>query len=479
MKIGGFLFKHPLTNVRFHTIIRRRVKTPKILTKNEVHMKIALSEHFDYKKLLRFTAPSIIMMIFTSIYGVVDGLFVSNIVGKPAFTAVNFIMPVLMICGSVGFMFGAGGSALISKTLGEGNRERANRIFSLIVYTSMVVGVVIAVFGFVFMEKISAALGAEGEMLENSVLYGRIVICALPLLLLQYEFHTLFVTAEKPKLGLIVTVISGVANMGLDALFIAVFDMKIAGAALATAISQVIGGAIPLVYFFGKNDSLLRLGKTSPDFRAIGISCSNGMSEFVSQGSMSIVNMLYNTQLIKYTGDDGVAAYGVMMYVNLIFLAVFIGYSVGTAPIIGFHYGAKNCDELKSLRRKSMRIILIVSVLMLCAAQLLAIPLGRVFVGYDSGLFALTVRGFRIFSFLFLFAGVNIFGSSMFTALNNGVISAVISFLRTLVFQIAAVLIMPLFLEVDGIWGSVVAAELLSCAVTVIFIVAKQKKYGY
>lgn len=442
-------------------------------------MKISLSEHFDYKKLLRFTAPSIIMMIFTSIYGVVDGLFVSNIVGKPAFTAVNFIMPVLMICGSVGFMFGSGGSALISKTLGEGNRERANRIFSLIVYTSMVVGTVIAVFGFVFMDKISAALGAKGEMLENSVLYGRIVICALPLLLLQYEFHTLFVTAEKPQLGLIVTIISGVLNMGLDALFIAAFDMKVAGAALATAISQIVGGGIPLVYFFRKNDSLLRLGKTSVDFRAIGISCSNGMSEFVSQGSMSIVNMLYNSQLIKYTGDDGVAAYGVMMYVNLIFLAVFIGYSVGTAPIIGFNFGAQNRDELKSLRKKSIRIILIVSVLMLCAAQLLAIPLAKLFVGYDEGLFDLTVRGFRIFSFLFLFAGINIFGSSMFTALNNGLISAVISFLRTLVFQIAAVLIMPLLLKVDGIWVSVVVAELLSCAVTVIFVVVKRKKYGY
>lgn len=442
-------------------------------------MKISLSEHFDYKKLLRFTASSIIMMIFTSIYGVVDGLFVSNIVGKPAFTAVNFIMPVLMICGSVGFMFGTGGSALISKTLGEGNHERANRIFSLIVYTSVIVGAVIAVFGFVFMEKIAVALGANGEMLENCVLYGRIVICALPMLMLQYEFQTLFVTAEKPKLGLFVTIISGVMNMGLDALFIGAFGMKIAGAALATAISQIIGGGLPLIYFFRKNDSLLRLGKTSPDWRAIGISCSNGMSEFVSQGSMSLINMLYNSQLMKYVGEDGVAAYGVMMYVNMIFLAIFIGYSVGTAPIIGFNYGAKNCDELKNLRRKSMRIISITSIFMLCAAQLLAIPLGKIFVGYDAGLFNITVHGFRVFSFLFLFAGINIFGSSMFTALNNGVISAIISFLRTLVFQISAVLIMPIFLKADGIWGSAVVAEILAFVVTTIFIVVKRKKYGY
>lgn len=442
-------------------------------------MKISLSEHFDYKKLLRFTAPSIIMMIFTSIYGVVDGLFVSNIVGKSAFTAVNFIMPVLMICGSVGFMFGTGGSALISKTLGEGNRERANRIFSLIVYSSAAIGVVIAVFAFIFMENISIILGADEEMLANCVEYGRIVICALPMLMLQYVFQTLFVTAEKPKLGLTVTIIAGVTNMGLDALLIGALDMKVAGAALATAISQCVGGGLPLIYFFRKNDSLLRLGRTSLDFRVIGISCSNGMSEFVSQGSMSIINMLYNSQLMKYAGKDGVAAYGVMMYVNMIFLAIFIGYSVGTAPIIGYNFGAQNRDEMKSLRKKSIRILLITSVLMLCAAQLLVVPLAKIFTGYDQELYDLTVHGFRIFSFLFLFAGINIFGSSMFTALNNGVISAIISFLRTLVFQIAAVLIMPIFLKADGIWGSVVVAEILAFVVTTIFIVVKRKKYGY
>ncbi len=440
---------------------------------------IALSEHFDYKKLFRFTFPSVIMMIFTSIYGVVDGLFVSNIVGKDEFTAVNFIMPVLMILGSVGFMFGAGGSALVSKTLGEGRRDKANSLFSLLVYVSAAVGVILAALGYALMPVLASALGADGELLENSVRYGRVVVLAMPMFMLQMEFQTLFITAEKPRLGLAATVASGVINMVLDALFMAVFHWGLVGAAAATALSQVIGGIIPLVYFFRKNTSLLRLGKTNLDLRAIGRTCANGSSEFVSQGSMSLVNMMYNSQLIKYAGSDGVAAYGVMMYVNLVFLAIFIGYSIGTAPIIGYNYGAQNTDELKSLRKKSTVIILSASVLMLAASQLLAAPLARIFVGYDEGLSDLTVRGFRIFSLLFLFAGVNIFGSSMFTALNNGLISAIISFLRTLVFQIAAVQILPLFWKVDGIWASVVAAEFLSCVITIIFIIAKKRKYKY
>lgn len=440
---------------------------------------IALSEHFDYGKLFRFTLPSIAMMIFTSIYGVVDGLFVSNIVGKAEFTAVNFIMPVLMITGSIGFMFGAGGSALVSKTLGEGKREKANSLFSLLVYVSMGVGVVLAIAGFILMPVIASALKADGELLENCVLYGRIVVLAMPMFMLQIEFQSLFITAEKPRLGLFVTIASGVLNMILDALFMWVFRWGIAGAAFATALSQAVGGIVPIIYFLRQNTSLLRLGKSEFDLRAIGKTCSNGSSEFVSQSSMSIVNMLYNYQLKQYAGNDGVAAYGVMMYVNMIFLAIFIGYSIGTAPVIGYNYGACNTGELKILRKKSFVIIGSASVIMLAASELLAAPLAGIFVGYDAELLALTVRGFRIFSLLFLFAGVNIFGSSMFTALNNGLISALISFLRTLVFQIAAVLILPIFFKVDGIWVSVVAAELAAFIITIFFIVTKRKKYGY
>lgn len=442
-------------------------------------MAIQLSEHFSYRKLLRFTLPSIFMMIFTSIYGVVDGFFVSNYVGKSPFAAVNFIMPFLMILGAIGFMFGTGGSALISKTMGEGEHEKAKRLFSFLVYTSALCGIVIAVIGIIFIRPVASLLGAEGELLDNCVLYGRIILVALPAFILQYEFQSFFVTAEKPQLGLIFTVAAGVTNMVLDALLVAVIPLGLAGAAIATAISQAVGGLAPLIYFARKNSSLLRLTKTTFDGKALLKTCTNGSSELMSNISMSIVSMLYNMQLMKYAGEDGVAAYGVLMYVNMIFLAAFIGYSVGTAPVIGYHFGAQNHKELKSLLKKSAVIIGIFSVSMFVLAEVLARPLALIFVSYDEGLLELTLRAFLIFSFSFLFAGVAIFGSSFFTALNDGLTSALISFLRTLVFQVAAVLIFPIFFEIDGIWISIVAAELVAAVVTVLFLIGKRKKYQY
>ncbi|MCM1113593.1 MAG: MATE family efflux transporter [Muribaculum sp.] len=442
-------------------------------------MKIQLSDHFNYSKILRFTMPSIVMMIFTSVYGVVDGLFVSNFVGKTSFAAVNFIMPFLMILGTVGFMVGTGGSALVSKTLGEGRKEAANRIFSLLIYVAAAMGVCIALAALAALRPVAALLGAEGGMLDNCVVYGRIIIAALPAYVLQMAFQSFFVTAEKPQLGLAVTVASGVANMILDALFMAVFRWGLVGAAAATAISQAVGGFVPILYFARPNTSLLRLGKTRFDGSALYKTCTNGSSELMSNVSMSLVGMLYNLQLMKYAGEDGVAAYGVLMYVNLIFLAVFIGYSIGTAPVIGYHYGAGNHGELHSILRKSLVIIGVTSVSMLLLAEILGAPLSGIFVGYDAALFELTKRGFAFFSFSFLFAGVCIFGSSFFTALNNGLISALIAFLRTLVFQIGAVMLLPLVWGIDGIWLSIVAAETVACAVTGCFLLAKRKKYHY
>lgn len=442
-------------------------------------MNIQLSDHFTYKKLLHFTLPSIFMMIFTSIYGVVDGFFVSNFVGKTPFAAVNFIMPFLMILGAAGFMFGTGGSALISKTMGEGDDQKAHSLFSLFIYVSILCGIIIAAAGFAFIRPVAVLLGAQDTMLEDCVIYGRIILLALPAFLLQYEFQSFFVTAGKPQLGLAVTVASGVTNMVLDALLVAVFSLGLPGAAAATAFSQIVGGIIPLFYFFRPNKSLLRLTKTRYDGRAIFKACTNGSSELMSNISMSLVSMLYNAQLIAYAGEDGVAAYGVLMYVNMIFLAAFIGYSVGTAPVIGYHYGAQNHRELKSLLKKSLTIIAVLSVAMLAAAEILARPLATLYVGYDPELLSLTLRGFVIFSFSFLFAGIAIYGSSFFTALNNGLVSALISFLRTMVFQIAAVLIFPLVWGIDGIWGSIVIAELMATLVTILFVLAMRKKYHY
>lgn len=442
-------------------------------------MRIQLSDHFTYKKLLRFTFPSIIMMIFTSIYGVVDGVFVSNFVGKTPFAAVNFIMPFLMILGAVGFMFGTGGSALIAKTMGENKLKKANELFSLFVYVSFILGIVIAGLSFFLIRPIAQLMGAEGILLDQCVLYGRIVILAVPGFILQMEFQSFFITAEKPNLGLYVTVISGVANMILDALFMAVFHWGLAGAAAATALSQTLGGVIPLLYFSRKNTSLLQLGKTKFDGRALWKACINGSSELMSNISMSLVSMLYNIQLIKYAGENGVAAYGVLMYVNMIFLAIFIGYSIGTAPVISYHYGAQNHGELKSLLKKSFRILIFSSLSMLALSEFLARPLSKIFVSYDLDLLELTVRGFTIYSFSFLFAGINIFASSFFTALNNGLISALISFLRTLVFQVASVLLLPLILGIDGIWISIVVAELIACIVSLTFIMKKRAVYHY
>lgn len=442
-------------------------------------MKIQLSDHFTYKKLFMFTLPSIVMMIFTSVYGVVDGFFVSNYVGEVSFKAVNFVSPMLMILGGFGFMFGSGGSALVAKTMGEGNREKANRQFSFIVYASLVFSVILMAAGLLLLRPVTHLLGAEGDMLDNAVLYGRIIMLALPAYILQFEFQTFFVTAEKPQLGLYMTVISGVCNMVLDFLLIAVIPLGLVGAAVATAASQMLGGLVPLVYFIRPNNSLLRLGKAGFDGFALFRTCTNGSSELMSNISMSIVNMLYNVQLLRYAGDDGVAAYGVMMYVNLLFLSIFIGYVVGTAPVISHHYGAGNHRELKSILRKSVVIIGVSSVLMSVAALLLALPAGRIFVGYNPALLEMTVNGFKIYALMFLFAGMGIFGSSFFTALNNGLISAVIAFLRTVVFQVALVLVLPMVIGIDGIWWSVVLAEALATVVTVILLFAMKKKYRY
>ena len=442
---------------------------------------IKLSDHFTYGRLIRFTLPSVGMMVFTSIYSVVDGFFVSNFAGKTPFAALNLIFPLLMILSTVGFMFGTGGSAIVARTFGERDPERANRYFSLFVWGTFILGGVFALLGIAFTRPIASALGATGQMLEDAVLYARIILLVLPFNALQYFFQSFFVTAEKPHLGLAVTVSSGVTNMILDAVLVLSLPVqhKLAGAAAATAASQLVGGAVPLIYFGRKNSSILRLGKTKFDGKAILKACTNGSSEFMSNVSMNIVGMLYNLQLLKYAGENGVAAYGVMMYVSFIFAATFIGYSVGTAPVIGYHDGAQNYPELKSLLRKSLLMIGVLGIAMVGLGIAFADPLARLFVGYDAELTALTVSGFRIFALSFPFMGFAIFGSGFFTALNDGVTSAIISFLRTLVFQVAAVLLLPVFWGIDGVWFSIVAAEFMAVVFSALFLAAKRKKYHY
>lgn len=442
-------------------------------------MKIQLSEHFTYSKLLRFVLPSIIMMIFTSIYGVVDGLFVSNFVGKTAFAGVNLIMPVIMAFSALGFMIGTGGSAIVAKTLGEGEHKLANEYFSMLVYVTLAGSILLATIGFLIVRPVSIALGAEGELLSCCVLYGHITFLSMPAFMLQNVFQSFFVTAEKPKLGLYVIITAGVTNMFLDYFLIAVLGWGLAGAAVATVCSECIGGLFPIFYFARKNSSLLRLGRTRFNGHILLKTCTNGSSELMTNLSSSVVNSLYNLQLMKYAGENGVAAYGTIMYVNFVFIAIFLGYSIGSAPIVSFHYGAGNHAELKNLFRKSLSLVGTWGVLLFAVAQFIASPLARLFVGYDAALFELTCFGFRIYCITYLINGFNIYGSAFFTALNNGLLSAAISFLRTLVFQISCVLLLPFLLGIDGIWGSISIAELLTLCVTVTFFIRQRHRYHY
>ncbi len=440
---------------------------------------IRLSDHFTYSKLLRFTLPSIVMMVFTSIYGVVDGLFVSNFAGKTAFASVNLVMPFVMILGGMGFMIGTGGTALVSKILGEGDPDTANRTFSMMVLFTLALGIVLSAAGIVFMRPVSRFLGATDAMMDDCVLYGRIVTGFTFAFMLQNVFQSFFIAAEKPKLGLKVTVAAGLANMVLDALFIAVFNWGVAGAAIATGLSQCVGGVLPLVYFLRPNSSLLRLSPTRLRLRPILAACGNGSSELMSNISSSVVSMLYNFQLMRLTGEDGVSAYGVLMYVQFIFISIYIGYSIGCAPVVSYHFGAQNHGELKNLLGKSVLLMGCTGVALTALAMALADLLSRLFVGYDAGLFTLTSHAFRLFAWSFLLAGFNIYASGFFTALNNGGISAAISFLRTLVFQSASVLILPIFLDVDGIWWAITVAEVFAFLISVTFLLAKRGKYHY
>lgn len=443
-------------------------------------MTIQLSEHFTYKKIFRFALPSIVMMVFTSIYGVVDGTFVSNFVGKTPFAAVNLVWPFLMILGAFGFMIGTGGSALVAKTLGENKKEDANRYFTMLITLVIILGILLTIFGLIVVRPLSHALGARGQMLEDCVTYGRTLMIFNTAFMLQSVFQSLFITAEKPRLGLIMTVVAGLTNMVLDALFIAVFKWGLVGAALASGLSQCIGGILPLIYFLSsKNDTPLKFVKTKMEGKVLLKACANGASELMTTVSSSLVSMLYNFQLMRLAGQNGIAAYGAVMYVEFAFVAVFIGYSIGTAPIVSYHYGSENHNEVKNMLQKSFKIMSILGITMMVLAQILASPLAKVFVGYDKQLFDMTVHGFRLFSFYFILAGINIYASSFFTALNNGMISAIISFSRTLGFETLAVIILPIFLQLDGVWLAITVAEICAFVISISFLIAKKEKYHY
>ncbi len=442
-------------------------------------MAVRLSDHFTYKKLFRAVTPSILMMVFTSLYTIVDGVFISNLVGKVPFAGLNLIYPVIGAIGAVGFMLGAGGSALVAKILGEGDSARANKVFSMVVYFTAIVGIILSVVGALVVEPVAKLLGATEELLPHCVTYGRILLAAIVAFMLQNMFQAFFIVAEKPLLGFLISVIAGVTNMVLDAAFVAGAKLGLAGAAYATITSQMVGAIIPLIYFSVKNKSPLRLVLTKFELKPIVRTCTNGSSEFLSNVSISIVNMLYNMQLLRYVGEDGLAAYGVVQYLAFVFLATFFGYSIGSAPIISYHFGAQNTSELKNLLKKSLIIMIGIGAVMTALCEGLARPLSMIFVSYDRALLDMTTLAMRIFGVSFILSGISIFSSSFFTALNNGLVSAIISFMRTLVFQIFAIMVMPLLFGLNGIWTAVIVAEGLSVIVSIICIVLNRKKYKY
>lgn len=442
-------------------------------------MRIQLSDHFTYKKIFRFVLPSVFMMVVTSIYGVIDGFFISNCVGKTEFAAINFIYPFIMILGGTGFMIGTGGTALVSKTLGEGDKERANKLFSMMIEFAVILGVILTVSGILLIKPICRLLNATEQMTDYCVLYGTIVISFTTFFMLQNIFQSFLAAAEKPRMGLVVTIIAGCTNAALDALFIVVFKWEVAGAAIATGIGQVVGGIIPLVYFMRPNKSALRFSFTKIELKPVLNACANGSSELLTNISSSIVSMLYNMQLMKYYREDGVSAYGVLMYVQLIFLGIEIGYSIGAAPIVGYNYGAKNTKELKNVFKKSVVSMSVAGVVLTILAEVLAVPLAHIFVGGYKELYDLTVHAFRLYSFVFLFSGINIFSSGFFTALNNGLVSAILSFLRALVYQSAFVFILPAIFQAEGIWFATFTTEIFAFITSVIFLLAMRKKYEY
>ena len=465
------------------TYVRNRTKIAStisdIFVKRGLLMNIQLSEHFTYRKLLKFTFPSMVMMVFTSIYGIVDGVFVSNFVGKDPFAAINLIMPFLMILGALGFMIGSGGSALVAATMGSGDEKQANGIFSMLIYALIGFGLVFMILGIAFLEPVSRFLGADEVLLPYCVTYGRIILLAMIPFMLQNVFQSFLVTAERPDLGLYVTIAAGVTNMVLDALFIAVFKMGIAGAAIATVISQYIGGMIPFLYFVLPNKGKLHLGKAVWEMKYFMKACTNGASEFMTNISMSIVTMLYNWQLMRLMGADGVTIYGIIMYVDFIFVGILLGYSMGSAPVVSYHYGAENREELKGLFKRSLTLIVSMNVILMVSAEVLSRPLSMIFVSYNTELLDMTTMAFRIYAISFLLMGINIYASSFFTALNDGKTSAIISFCRTMIFECAAVLILPIIFDINGIWGAIILAELLSATLSVFCFIRNAGKYGY
>ena len=443
-----------------------------------------LSDHFTYRKIFRMTIAPILMMIFTSLYVVVDGLFIANFVGKDAYAGENLIFPIIMIIGGIGFMFGTGGSALSAKLLGEGKKEEANQVFSMLLVFTFLVGIIVSIGGYFLVETFAHGMAsitedATDEMVKEAITYGKILIIGQAIFMLQNYFQSFLLVDERSRLGFIATLCAGIGNIILDFLFIVVFKLGVAGAALGTISGYFVGAIIPFIHFIKNKNGLIEFKLTRFKARPILKSCFNGSSEFVNNISSSIVGIVFNIQLLKFMGQNGVAAYGTIAYVSFLFVSIFIGYSIGMAPVISFNYGAENHDELKNVLRKSLIIIFIMELFMVLISFTCARPLAMLFSSGNNDLEELTINALRICSLAFIFTGIGIFTSSFFTALNNGALSALNAFMRTLVFQIAFILLLPLIFGASGIWWAIIFADCAAFILAIACLIWKRKQYHY
>lgn len=443
-------------------------------------MRIELSGHYSVRRLLVSAVPSIVMILVTSLYSIVDGVFVSNFAGTTPFAALNLMWPAMQVVTVLGLMVGTGGSALVSKTKGEGDDKKADAIFSTLVRFTLILGVIMGALFFILTPQIARWLGAEGELLRQSIIYARICISVAPVFMIQMAFNSFFMAAEKPQLGTALSIASGITNIIVDAVLIVWLKMGIAGAAIGTASGMAVGGLYPIFYFSSKrNSSSLHLVKNTAEFRHVLKACSNGLSEYVGNIALSVVSICYNVQLMKYLGENGVSVYGILMYLGFAFASLFIGYNIMATPVIGYNYGAGNRPELKSLLNKSMGIVLTTGILLAGIVTALARPLATIFVSYDPELLDLAVRAIRIYFISFTICGINMFTSAWFTGLNNGIVSAVAAFTRTLVFELGAVFVIPALFGIDAIWAAVNVAEVLALILSAALILAFRRRYGY
>lgn len=418
-------------------------------------------------------------MVFMSLYTMVDGVFVSRFAGTAALSAVNIVYPMVSVVVAVGVMLATGGSAIIAKRMGEGKPEQARQNFSYLILAGVLIAVGMAALALVFLKPLLHLLGARGALFELCYAYALPLVFFIPSGILQMLFQTLLVTAGRPMLGLTVTVLGGVANIVLDYLFIVPLQMGIAGAAIATGIGFSIPAVFGLLYFALRRSGPLCFVRPKGGGKMLLRCCANGSSEMVTNMSTAVTTFLFNLLMMRYAGEDGVASITIVLYTQYLMTAVYMGYATGTAPVFSFHHGSRNGEQLRRLFRISMGFIALCSVATFALALVFAKQVVVIFTPAGSPVFEMALYGFRLFSGSFLFAGVGIFASAMFTAFSDGKVSAAISFLRTFAFIVLALLLLPLAMGLDGVWLAVPLAEVLGFGVSLFFLYRKKKRYCY